>query len=182
MKAAYNFLPRARIESRFKSFQFELLNRTLYSVTKAKALGHIDSNLCRVCPYVISGTSHAVTDCKIPQWFLKFFTRLARNHPKLTEYEVQETRFEFSIPSPKKITMDTETQIQHLFIAVKKFALDSQNVERFPLWNNYVIYAKILNIAKRIYRVRRYAHCSHDVIANFVEYLLTINNEVLVGF
>ena len=182
MKAAYQFLPRARIESRFKSFQFELLNRTLYSITKAKALGHIESNLCRACPFIISDTSHAVTDCKIPTWFLKFFTKFARTHPKLSEYEVQETRFEFSIPSPKKISMDTETQIQHLFIAVKKFALESQHAERFPVWNNYVIYAKILNIAKRIYRVRRFAHCTHDVIASFVEYLLTINNEVLVGF
>ena len=128
-QAAYTFLAHARIESKLKSFQFELLNRTLYSVTKSFAMGHIESYWCRSCTRKISDTSHAVTDCKIPTWFIKYFKRFARQHPKLHKYELQETRFEFSIPSPTAITTDSEYQIQHLFIAVKRLALDSQHME-----------------------------------------------------
>ena len=123
-----------------------------------------------------------VTDCKIPTWFIKYFRRFARQHPKLSKYELQETRFEFSIPSPATITTDSEYQIQHLFIAVKRLALDSQHMERFPLWNGYVIYAKIIHVAKIVLNVRRFAMCSHDILEAFVEFLITLNNEALVGF
>ena len=181
-QAAYSFLTHATIESKLKSFQFELLNRTLYSVTKAFAMGHVDSYWCRSCTRKISDTSHAVTDCKIPTWFIKYFKRFARQHLKLSKYDLQETRFEFSIPSPTVVTTDTEHQIQHLFIAVKKLALDSQHVDRFPLWNNFVIYAKITHVAKTVLNVRRFAMCSHDILEAFVEFLFTLNDEALVGF
>ena len=181
-KAAYTFLGRAHIESKFKSFQFELLNRTLMSINKSYNMGLRDSNLCPTCPLQISDTSHAVTDCKIPTWFLRFFSRFARNNHKLSEYTVQETIYEFSIPRPKIISHQLEEQLQHIFIAIKEFSLNAQFHPRFPRWNDFVIYAKILNIIKRVYRVRMFSYLPYDLLDDFLNFLLSIEVEVRAGF
>ena len=144
-------------------------------------MGLRDSNLCPSCPIQISDTGHAVTDCKIPTWFLRYFSRFSRENHKLYRYTVQETIYEFSIPRPKILSAQFEEQVQHIFIAVKEFSLNAQFHPRFHIWNDFVIYAKILNIVKRIYRVRMFSYLPYDLISDFIHFLLSVEVEVRAG-
>ena len=170
---AYFFLSKAtQIESKLTSFQFELLNRTLRSPSKALKMRQIQSDICSICPNnVQANTSHAVADCAIPTFFIKFFNAFCKTNLKLRNYLLTGTNFEFSWPSPKLISKSSEFQIQHLFFAIKHFALNAHFDARFSRWSKLVYFAKILNITKTIADVRKFAKLNFDLPAAFLAFL-----------
>jgi len=74
---AYVFLGRAKIDSALKSFQLELLNRTLPSPRKLVRMGRQQDPNCVVCPGVaIASSAHTISDCTIPTFLSNFLTNL----------------------------------------------------------------------------------------------------------
>ena len=177
---AYSFLANtSEIESKLKSFQFELLNRTLRSPNKAFKMRQIPSNLCSLCSNnIVADTSHTVAHCVIPIFFIRIFNEFCKVNLKLNKFKLTSTLFEFSCPSPKLISKSTEIQIQHLFYAVKHFALKAHFEERFTRWSKLIYFAKILNIVKLTSDVRKFAKCTYDILADFLNFL--IENQYLI--
>lgn len=179
---AYFFLAKAsQIESKYRSFQFELLNRTLLSPNKAwkMKLNLLPSNLCSICPeQIVANTSHVVADCAIPTFFINIFNKFCKVKAELNKYELTPTRFEFGLPANKILNKEAEMQIQHLFFAVKHFAINAHFEERFNRWTKLIYFAKILNIVKTLSVVRKYAKCRFDIISCFQDFL--VNNQYLI--
>jgi hypothetical protein len=178
---SFSFLKKAGIESRLKSFQFEVLSRTLPSVRKLSKLNFIPSSLCLKCPgRVVASSAHIIADCTIPTYFIKVFNTFSSVHVKLSKFRLDTVNFEFGFHQDKLTTRDTNEQIQHIFFAVKKLALESHLDPRFPRWTLLVYYAKILSCVKRILLVRRFAHLRHDIVHQFLDFL--IDNYVHLQF
>ena len=178
---AFTFLKKARIESRLKSFQFEVLSRTLPSVRKLNKFQFLPSALCLKCPgSVIASSAHIIADCTIPTYFIKIFNSFASVHVKFAGFKLDTVNFEFGFHQIKLITKDTNEQMQHIFMAVKKVSLESHLDPRFPRWTNLVYYAKILSCVKRILLIRRFAHLNHDIIQQFLDFL--IDNYTTIQF
>jgi hypothetical protein len=170
---AFTFLKKASIESRLKSFQFEVLSRTLPSARKLSKFRLVPSSLCQKCPgTVIASSAHVIADCTIPTYFIRIFNAFASVHAKFVRFKLDTVNFEFGFHQLSFVTSDTNEQMQHILFAVKKIALEAHLDPRFPRWTNLVYYAKILSCVKRILLVRRFAHLSHDIIQNFLDFLI----------
>jgi len=178
---SFSFLKKAGIESRLKSFQFEVLSRTLPSVRKLSKFNFIPSSLCLKCPgQIVASSAHIIADCTIPTYFIKVFNTFSSVHVKLSKFRLDTVNFEFGFHQDKLTTRDTNEQMQHIFFAVKKLALESHLDPRFPRWTLLVYYAKILSCVKRILLIRRFAHLSHDIVQQFLDFL--IDNYVHLQF
>ena len=171
--SAFVFLKKAKIESSLKSFQFEVLSRTLPSVRKLSKFNFVTSPLCMKCPgTIIASSAHIIADCTIPTYFIKVFNAFASVHSKFAGFKLDTVNFEFGFHQPQLVNSDTNEQIQHIFIAIKKIALDAHLDPRFPRWTNLVYYAKILSCVKRILLIRRFAHLNHDISQQFLDFLI----------
>jgi hypothetical protein len=178
---AYVFLGRAKIDSALKSFQLELLNRTLPSPRKLVRMGIQQDPHCVVCPGApIASSAHTISDCTIPTFFIKFFNKFTQSYPPLAKYQLCTVVFEFSFPRLLQFTFSTEEQLHHLFIAVKQFASFAHQEPRFDRWNNLIYYARILNIAKKIIRTRTFAKLPSDILEHFLDF--AIDNFNLIPF
>ena len=178
---AYVFLGRAKIDSALKSFQLELLNRTLPSPRKLVRMGRQQSPNCVVCPGVaIASSAHTISDCTIPTFFIKFFNKFTQSYPPLVKYQLDTVVFEFSFPRLAQFTFNTEEQLQHLFIAVKQFAFFAHQEPRFDRLNNLIYYARILNIVKKTIRICKFAKSHFNILDLFLDF--AIDNFNLIPF
>ena len=125
------------------------------------------------CPgSVVASSAHIIADCTIPTYFIKIFNTFASVHVKLARFKLDTVNFEFGFHQNKLTTSDTNKQMQHIFFAVKKIAQESHLDPRFPRWTNLVYYAKILSCVKRTLLIRRFAHLNHDIIQQFLDFLI----------
>jgi hypothetical protein len=121
---AFTFLKKANIESRLKSFQFEVLSRTLPSVRKLSKFHFVPSSLCLKCPgSIVASTAHIIADCTIPTYFNKVFNTFASVHPKFSGFKLDTVNFKFGFHQPQLVKSDTNEQMQHIFFAIKKLHL-----------------------------------------------------------
>ena len=125
------------------------------------------------CPgTIIASSAHIIADCTIPTYFIKVFNAFASVHSKFAGFKLDTVNFEFGFHQPQLVNSDTNKQIQHIFIAIEKISLDAHLDPRFPRWTNLVYYAKILSCVKRILLIRRFAHLNHDIIQQFLDFLI----------
>ena len=178
---AYVFLGRAKIDSALKSFQLELLNRTLPSPRKLVRMGIQQDPRCVVCPGAPTASSaHTISDCTIPTFFIKFFNKFTQSYPPLARYQLCTVVFEFSFPRLSQFDFSTEEQLHHLFIAVKQFASFAHQEPRFDRWNSLIYYLRILNIAKKIIRTRTFAKLPSNILEHFLDF--AIDNFNIIPF
>jgi len=144
-------------------------------------MGRQQSPNCAVCPGVtIASSAHTISDCLIPTFFINFFNKFTQSYPPLVKYRLDTVVFEFSFPRLSQFTFNTEEQLHHLFIAVKQFALFAHQEPRFNRWNNLIYYARILNIVKKIIRIRKFAKLPFNILDHFLDF--AIDNFNIIPF
>ena len=178
--ASYLFIEKAPIPSSLKSFQLELLNRTLCSPAKMvnmKIWIEANQDICPFC-HVLANTSHVVTYCVIPTMFFLIFKLFRPFCRPLSKFQLEPTSFEFSFPMgtvPRQI----EVELQHIFISIKRLSLLSHLEPRFSQWNRTVLYAKILTTAKSVFDVRRFSHQPCKISESLIQYMIDSADHII---
>ena len=179
--ASYSFLKHAKIESMLKSFQFEVLGRTLLSSNKRFIFQQTGNNICPVCPNrVIASSAHIIADCIIPTFFIKIFNSFAPTCPETAKLRLDTVNFEFGFHQPKCVSAEVNEQLQHIFFSIKKLALEAHKEPRLARWTHLVHFAKILTKTRRVAIVRRYAHLPFDTVDRFVDFLINQQEIILL--
>ena len=104
------------------------------------------NNECTKCR-VKATSGHQAADCIIPVFFRHILQNSKAFKKRMDPKKVNSLMWEFSLPV-KEMPPHLYSQLQTMFIAIKKLSFSSWDNEMFHRWNPIVMYAKIITCLK----------------------------------
>ena len=145
-RSAFAKLKNTKLLCGLKSFQYELLWRTLASKNKLFNMKKVNNNECTKCR-VKATSGHQAADCIIPVFFRHILQKSKAFKKRMDPKKLNSLMWEFSLPV-KEMSPPLYSQLQTMFIAIKKLSFASWDNETFHRWNPIVMYAKIITCLK----------------------------------
>ena len=162
-----------KIQSKFKSFQLEYLNRTLVSKSKLFHFKQTDSKLCSKCD-VVSNTEHALYYCYMPFKFADLLVtfldkKFHKNVPKIGANRLNLCLHNVLIPElPTSIQCETT----HLCLNAKTNFLRLSREENWTRWPMNVMIAHFIVFTRETIKLRLSTNSSILFLYDFENFLI----------
>ena len=162
-----------KIQTKFKSFHLEYLNRTLVSKSKLFHFKQSDSNICSKCN-VISTTEHALYFCTMPFKFsdllVSFLDKKVHNDvPKIGANRLNLCLHNILIP---ELPVSIHCETTHLCLNAKVNFLRLSRSENWTLWPTNVMIAHFINFTRETIKLRLSTNSSISFLYDFENFLI----------
>ena len=173
--SAYIFICQSNIPSSFKSFQFELLNRTLISPRKLAKMHpeFIEMSFCSHCQADASSL-HYTTECILPTLARSFLNEFLRERNFPEETWNSDLHYIFSWPLDQMLSKELQSQLLLITICIKKASMDIHWEPRFINFTSFQFAAKLLTTLELCKSAATASRVPDNLIIEFANY--THNN------